>query len=1117
MAGWVEGPIMDKIISACFDYVKDQVGWQTGMKKELERLRKNHPKIQAVVLAANQAQINDKNMALNKWIWQLRDAIDEADDVLDELEYMKHKEQIHKNTEETKKRKLMSCLIESARKIFKIGERGLKMDPTLQRLEEAVQKLDKVSADVTNFLHLLDSAKQEQREQEVDFYGARETGSLPKNDLIGRRREKERVMEWLRNPSNDPGTWYKNISLLSIVGHGGMGKTALLQHVYKEARCCVRTPDRPDANGGAPHHLDAPDRPDANGGAPRHLDAPDRPNANGGAPCHLDAPGPGDVARSYWHPDGPDVRTQQFAEDEGFEPKMWVCVSKNFDVNRVIANMLESFYKKKPDSDSLDALQNLLENTVRSKKFLLVLDDIWKEEENSDISKWESVFAPLADGAFGSKILVTTRMASVAMMMENVIKKKTEIFTLKGLKDDECLELLKSHAFSGVENPNDHNISRVVKKLSGYPLAAKVIGCDIKSKIDEGRRMTIPERNFSITSLGKNYIYSIIRPSYIFLSNPLRNCFAFCCLFPQDYLFDKDDLVRMWIALGLIQPPHDQEDTMEDIGGRYFDDLVRNSFFDKVEDSPCYKMHVLLHETGSKFYPHEYSRVMDDEKLPPEISETIRHLYIQTINPDILREIGKVKYLHSLFLSYEASNQDFSNALTEILKASKSLRLLRIRTPRGLEMIPNDIGNLKHLRCLKIDGRNLTMLPKSLRNLHHLQYIIFEGPPFFSQPQIDEFLRSDINSLCNLRYLILPLNYISSIHGIGKLKSLQELDVFDFRNENGYKIGELKYMNDLRKLRINRLENVVIEEAHSANLSAKGRLTDLTLCWNCTNSRNIDLDENVLDNLQPPKCLWNLSIRNYMGARSARWMNDVNLISNLEKIELINCEKWETLPPFGQLPFLKSLELCNMPKVKLLESRISGNGEFRVFKSLKVLRIERLEALEDWFVAGVAVEDGFLFPSLIELVLKDCPQLKDLPYLPSELKSLEIENIGWMNLNFRSNSNSFPVEILEVSGCQNITSLPLADEIARLAALRHLAIINCPNLISLRKLPDRNIRDPSESLSSLRESPNLPPSLKDLSIWGCHPELFARYREDGGSDRSKIAHIPHIHISTEYY
>ncbi|KAL0920188.1 hypothetical protein M5K25_009307 [Dendrobium thyrsiflorum] len=79
--------------------------------------------------------------------------------------------------------------------------------------------------------------------------------------------------------------------------------------------------------------------------------------------------------------------------------------------------------------------------------------------------------------------------------------------------------------------------------------------------------------------------------------------------------------------------------------------------------------------------------------------------------------------------------------------------------------------------------------------------------------------------------MVLLENYISWIHGIGKLNSLHELNIFDLRNEIG----------------INWLENVKdAEEACSAKLCEKRRLTNLTLCWSYTNSRIIDLNENML-------------------------------------------------------------------------------------------------------------------------------------------------------------------------------------------------------------------------------------------------------------------------------
>ncbi|KAH0454389.1 hypothetical protein IEQ34_016313 [Dendrobium chrysotoxum] len=78
-------------------------------------------------------------------------------------------------------------------------------------------------------------------------------------------------------------------------------------------------------------------------------------------------------------------------------------------------------------------------------------------------------------------------------------------------------------------------------------------------------------------------------------------------------------------------------------------------------------------------------------------------------------------------------------------------------------------------------------------------------------------LHAGIDNLSNLHYLELLEKYISLVRGIGKLKFLQELNMFELRSEMGYKINELEYLNELCKLGNNCLENVKdAEEACNA-------------------------------------------------------------------------------------------------------------------------------------------------------------------------------------------------------------------------------------------------------------------------------------------------------------
>ncbi|KAL0920666.1 hypothetical protein M5K25_009819 [Dendrobium thyrsiflorum] len=66
--------------------------------------------------------------------------------------------------------------------------------------------------------------------------------------------------------------------------------------------------------------------------------------------------------------------------------------------------MTKEFDHKIPSLDTLDALQKSLKSETLSKKFLLLLDDIWENDDEQDKSKWENVLATQVYGNFAAEI-----------------------------------------------------------------------------------------------------------------------------------------------------------------------------------------------------------------------------------------------------------------------------------------------------------------------------------------------------------------------------------------------------------------------------------------------------------------------------------------------------------------------------------------------------------------------------------------------------------------------------------------------------------------------------------------------------------------------------------------
>jgi hypothetical protein len=248
---------------------------------------------------------------------------------------------------------------------------------------------------------------------------------------------------------------------------------------------------------------------------------------------------------------------------------MWVCVSNDFDVHGLTRKIAEEMTGRATAITSLNTLQEVLREKLRSKKFLLVFDDVWNDERRND---WEKLVAPLKFGQKGSMILLTTRMQSVVDIVERVVGGRTKSLRLDGLQDNDLLALLNKHAFFGV-NPNDYlNLQdigkKIIKKLSGSPLAAKVLGGLLNNSMDSIYWNRMLRENISTIEHGNDGVMKVLRLSYHHLPPHLQACFRYCSIFQEDYMFRKDELVNLWMGSGLIQLSVDEDQMPEDRCGR---------------------------------------------------------------------------------------------------------------------------------------------------------------------------------------------------------------------------------------------------------------------------------------------------------------------------------------------------------------------------------------------------------------------------------------------------------------------------------------------------------------------------------------------------------------------
>ncbi|OWM86860.1 hypothetical protein CDL15_Pgr015896 [Punica granatum] len=893
--------ILSSVADSITGLVSQEIGLACGVKSELKKLHTTVSIIRGVLREVDEGRIKTEDV--KEWLKQLKELFYDADDLLDDF-----------STEALRRGRVTGICkrtLNEVRIFFSSSNQLVYASKMAHRVRDIRERIDVIKSARAYIL--------------LEGNNIPTVGSLVENRVrpetypyesetyvVGRDKDKKEIMEFLRNLNFE-----ENVSILPIVGLGGLGKTTLVRLVFNDERV-----------------------------------------------------------------------------EESFALKLWVCVSTNFHVEDILRKILRDCTPNRELIANLDMkeLRERMGKELGGKKFLLVLDDVW----NDNRSKWLELQGFLMNGAKGSKILVTTRSRRVAKTMAPTFHE------LSGLSDNDSLSLLMRMAMKQEHEWKNQNLEmiakEILKKCAGVPLAIKTIGrLLLFLRNTEEDWLNFKNDDISRISQEEGDIMPTLKLSYDFLPLHLKQCFAYCSVFPKDFELEPRELVHLWMAQGFIKLQGSKK-TLEKVGQDYLMELLSRSFFQDMEEDMygnivrC-KMHDLMHELAQ--FVAGLDCITIDSSHEKTFPEGARHVSIVPMENYEWNGFERDKRVRSLLLMGPDPRMRtwISNPVSpcsrnrqaifvmdwriEIghldVSCFSNLRALHIRHV-SIKMISDSIGKLKCLRSLDLSKNDLSYLPNSISRLCNLAALNLRGCKSL------ERLPEGITKLINLRQLdVSGCSKLTHMpRGIGKLTRLQMLGEFvvgEKGNSDAARLNELSKLTGLgNALTIRHLERVgssISSEVDASFSIQKLALQWMGLVWDYRESANA---EAVLERLRPHPDLKGLRIARYSGARLLSW---VSQLQKLVRIEISNCDQCTHLPPLDNLSSLKSIYLHDLSKLEWVEGSESGATLHSTsFPSLEELELESLSKFRGWERSGNRT-DLFMLPRFSDKVkfsFRGCPR-----------------------------------------------------------------------------------------------------------------------------------------------
>ncbi|XP_062007152.1 putative disease resistance protein RGA3 [Rosa rugosa] len=805
--------IAENVLDRLASHASQEISLAWSAQLELTKLDNTLSTIKLVLEDAEKKQV--RTSLITRWLGKLKDVCHDVDDVLDELDFQKLRLKVEVGNCGKIKGKVRQFFSRWNPVVF-----NFRMGHKVKEIRERLVEIDneKRQFGLLKFAKIVEGPCVLQGMHD----DKRETDSFVEaSDVIGRDDDKKQIISHLLN--NTDISSGENVSVISILGLGGLGKTTLAKLVYNDSML-----------------------------------------------------------------------------EEKFEMKMWICVSDNFDIQTLIRGIINAAIKQKCEDESLDLMKRRLQDTLRGRKFLLVLDDVWDRELiGVTIEKWNDLKGLLNVGANGSKIIITTRNRSVASLVNPLY-----MHSLEGLPHQDCMSLFIKRAFKKGEEQHYQHLLKIgediVKKCGGVPLAVATVGSMLYLNTDE--RQWSGVRDDDMWSIGNDNILPALRLSYDALQQHLKPCFAFCSLFPKDYEFNSGVLVPLWMAQGYLKTSKKNED-FEQMVVDYIREFCSRSLFQVEKDVKTvisFKIHDLVHDLAISVAQVEYSTV---NCRPSSALEMVRHVSIS--KKDLLGEEAQVpdfmlksKKLRTILIPEDGQmSQCFVK--TCILRF-KYMRVLDL-SGSPLEELPSSIGSLFHLRFLDLSSNGkIKRLPNSISKLLNLESL------YLGNCDALEEIPKDIGNLINLRSLTITTQQTYLPKGIRHLTLLQYLYFEGCVNLKS--LGEeIQFLNNLRKLVISSCNNLECLPPNMKHMTALDTLV-------------IDGCEKLQVTMRSgegPQRLRSLGIGNSSLEALPPWLIE-HSVDTLQSIYLSECHNLTALPELINFRFLEQLHIEKCSKLSAL-------------------------------------------------------------------------------------------------------------------------------------------------------------------------------------------------------